>query len=318
MNDSGQVFDIDMVYLWVDGRDPAWAAKKNRFLGIDEEVNTEALSKARNMDNGELMYSLRSAEKNIPWIRRIFIVTDEQFPNWLNLDYEKVKIVDIREIIPPESLPCYNSVVIEHCLWKIQGLSEHFLYANDDMFFNAPLTPDFFFTPGGFPVVRLQPSFLGKQKTTLKLKLNIHLNLYRKTIHNAALLIEKKFGRYFSSTPHHNVDAYLKSDYKQVSDVLFKEEISKSLTNHTRSEEDVQRIIYLYYALAVKRGKRRFVDRRESCRIRLHKPDFNYFINKYNPILFCLNDTHHATDADRSRVEPFLNSLFPDKSAFEL
>jgi hypothetical protein len=41
------------------------------------------------------------------------------------------------------------------------------------------------------------------------------------------------------------------------------------------------------------------------------------FIRTYQPVLFCLNDSHHATDADRERVEPFLSTLFPEKSSFE-
>ncbi|HHU96533.1 MAG: Stealth CR1 domain-containing protein [Bacteroidota bacterium] len=310
-------FDIDLVYLWVDGSDLEWLTKKNRFLGLQTHFSEEAITKARNADNGELMYSLRSMEKHAPWIRKVFIVTDEQTPRWLDLTNDRVEVVDIRQLLPPESLPCYNSVVIEHCLWKIPDLSEHFLYANDDMFFHKPLTPSFFFTSGGHPVVRLQRAFMGKWVNQVKHRLSIPTNIYRKTIHRAALLIEEKFGRYYSGTPHHNIDAYLKSDYRRVSEVDFKEEISATLTHHVRTEEDIQRIIYLYYALAINRGELRYVGRNESCRIRLHKPDFSYFINKYNPSLFCLNDSHHATDDDRKRVEPFLLSLFPEKSSFE-
>ncbi len=40
-------------------------------------------------------------------------------------------------------------------------------------------------------------------------------------------------------------------------------------------------------------------------------------MKKYNHTLFCLNDTEHATDADRERIVPFLESLFPEKSSFE-
>ena len=126
--------EIDLVYLWVDGSDQEWLAKKKQFLGESINLNTEATSKARNADNDELKYSLRSAEKYAPWIRRIFVVTDEQTPKWLNLQNEKIEIVDIRKLLPAEALPCYNSVIIEHFLYKIPGLSEHFLYANDDMF----------------------------------------------------------------------------------------------------------------------------------------------------------------------------------------
>ena len=311
-------FDIDLVYLWVDGSDPEWIAKKNRFLGVGIASNSEATTKGRFTDNGELKYSLRSAEKNVPWVRKIFIITDEQTPTWLDQQNEKVEIVDIRQILPTETLPCYNSVIIEHFIWKISGLAEHFLYANDDMFFDAPLSPSFFFTPEGFPIVRLQRYFFGKWVNSFKKAFSLHTNIYRKTIHRSALLIEQKTGEYFSAMPHHNVDSYLKSDYRNVVETDFREEISCTLTNHIRSENDIQRIIYLYYALAMKRGKLRYVGRSESCRIRLHKPNYMYFINKYQPALFCLNDSHHSTDADRVRVEPFLETLFPEKSSFEI
>jgi hypothetical protein len=312
-----QAFEVDLVYLWVDGSDPVWLAKKNKYLGVQHDSDNEATSKARAADNGELKYSLRSMEQNAPWVRKVYIVTDEQVPEWLDVTNEKVEIIDIRQLLPPASLPCYNSVVIEHLLWKIPGLAEHFLYANDDMFFSRPVTPAFFFTLEGMPIVRLQRAFFGKSMNKIKKTFSIPTNIYRKTIHRAALLIEKRFVRYFSATPHHNIDAYLKSDYRRVFEIEFKNEIAATLTHHVRSENDIQRIIYLYYSLAVKRGKLRLVGRKESCRIRLHKPDYMNFIRKYNPFLFCLNDSHHATDEDRKRVNPFLEALFPEKSSFE-
>ncbi len=310
-------YEIDLVYLWVDGSDPEWLAKKREYLENKTGLNIEATSKARIADNDELRYSLRSAEKYAPWIRKVFIVTDEQKPKWLNLKNEKVEIIDIRALIPPEALPCYNSVIIEHFLYKIPGLSEHFLYANDDMFFNAQVDPGFFFTDDGLPIVRLQRAFTSKWINKCRKRLKLHTNIYRKTIERAASLIDERFGKYYSGTPHHNIDSYLKSDYQYVSDDLFRREIGSTITHHLRSVDDIQRIIYLYYALAVKKGTLRYVTRRESCRIRLHKPDFMGFIRTYQPVLFCLNDSHHASDADRSRVEPFLKNLFPEKSSFE-
>ncbi|MDR2841230.1 MAG: Stealth CR1 domain-containing protein, partial [Paludibacter sp.] len=67
--------DIDLVYLWVDGSDEKWLARKNAFLGVVES-NTQSNCKGRTANNDELKYSLRSAEKFAPWIRKIFIVTD--------------------------------------------------------------------------------------------------------------------------------------------------------------------------------------------------------------------------------------------------
>ncbi len=310
-------FDIDIVYLWVDGSDAEWLARKNQFLGANAHSNNEAISVARNADNDELKYSLRSVEKFAPWIRKIFIVTDEQTPGWLNTENVKIQIVDLRELLPVEALPCYNSVIIEHFIWKIPGLASHFLYANDDMFFNAPVIPGFFFSAEGFPVVRLKRTFQGKWINFTRNLLHIHTNIYRKTIYRAALLVEKKSGKYIGGMPHHNIDAYLKSDYREAAEKVFAKEIYATIHHHIRTEKDIQRIIYLYYALSANKGKLRYVNRYESCRIRLHKPDFMRFINKYQPVLFCLNDSHHATDDDRKRVKPFLETLFPDKSVFE-
>ncbi len=309
--------DIDLVYLWADGSDAEWMAKKNRFLGKDAGTNTEATSIARNADNDELRYSLRSVEKYAYWIRKIFIVTDEQIPEWLNLQNEKVKIVDIREILPAAALPCYNSVIIEHFLYKIPGLSEHFLYANDDMFINAPVHVDTFFNQKGFPIIRLQRVFCGKFINKLRLSMKIHTNIYRKTMHNAALLIDKKFGKYYSGIPHHNIDAFLKSDYRKVVEQDFSQEIMSTIHHHIRSENDIQRIIYLYYLLANKKGQVRYVNRYESSRIRIFVSDYSKFLNKYQSLLFCLNDSHRATNEDRKRIKPFLETLFPDKSEFE-
>jgi hypothetical protein len=318
MKSYTEPFEIDLVYLWVDGNDAEWLARKAQFAGKSANLDIEAVTGARSANNDELKYSLRSTEKYAPWIRRIFIVTDGQRPEWLDMQNGKISIVDIRELIPPEALPCYNSVIIEHFLYRIPGLSEHFLYANDDMFFNAAVTPAFFFTPEGHPVVRLQRSFPGKWLNKCRKTFGIHTNLYRRTIARAASLVESKFGKYYSGTPHHNIDSYRKSDCRQVCEETFRQEIRATVTNHLRSESDIQRIIYLYYALAVKRGKRRYTGRRVSCRIRLQKPDYMFFINRYHPALFCLNDSHHATDADRERVRPFLGTLFPKKSTFEV
>ncbi len=145
--------DIDIVYLWVDGSDPKWMAKRKAYLG--ELSGNWANCKGRFADNDELKISLRSVEMYAPWIRKIFIVTDDQVPVWLNTSHPKIQIVDHAKILPAESQPCYNSCIIEHHLHKIPGLSEHFLYANDDMLINRPVTPEDFFGKDLLPIVRL-------------------------------------------------------------------------------------------------------------------------------------------------------------------
>ena len=78
--------EIDLVYLWVDGNDPAWLAKKNAYLPADKRVDPEAAGECRFVENDELRYSLRSAERYAPWIRRIYILTDGLFKIQIAVD----------------------------------------------------------------------------------------------------------------------------------------------------------------------------------------------------------------------------------------
>lgn len=150
--------DIDLVYLWVDGNDPVWLTKKNEFLPADRQVDPQVAGECRYVENDELRYSLRSVEKYAPWIRRVYIVTDDQTPAWLDTSNPRVRVVSHREIMPAEILPVFSSTVIEWFLPYIPDLAEHFLYANDDMFFSRPVDPGFFLTGRDAPSCGLRSS----------------------------------------------------------------------------------------------------------------------------------------------------------------
>ena len=64
-------------------------------------------------------------------------------PSWL--DTTKVRIITHEQIIPRKFLPTFNSSVIELFLHKIPGLSEHFIYVNDDFYAWSPMTQNDFF-----------------------------------------------------------------------------------------------------------------------------------------------------------------------------
>lgn len=309
------MIDIDLVYLWVNGNDPKWIAKRNACIGEPSEMAENC--QGRYVDNGELKYSLRSVEKYAPWIHKIFIVTDHQIPEWLDTSHPKIRIVDHSEILPAECLPCFNSVVIEHHLHLIPGLSEHFLYANDDMYMNRPVTPDTFFAKDLLPIIRLNRRCFKRLAILYRTKvLGRPLENYNQTIHNAALLVEKKFGIYYNGRTHHNIDAYLKSEYQHTRQ-LFDKEISATLSNHVRSANDVQRNIYSYVALAEKRGHLCYVTQRTSFRFHINNRKHYEKFERYKPMLFCMNDSQFADDDDRKCAAVFLQKLFPNKSQFE-
>ncbi len=306
--------DIDLVYLWVDGSDPAWRARRDATIG--KPNNSELNCEGRFADNGELMYSLRSVEKYAPWIRTIFIVTDGQTPAWLNTNNSKVVMIHQADIMPKECSPCFNSGIIEHHLHNIPGIAEHFLYANDDMFLNKPVTPSTFFTLQGLPIVRLLRRPFRKTIILLREKLlHWHTTNYGLCLHNAASLVERQYGTYYSGKPHHNVDAYTKSTFLRVHQ-LFSKEIAATLGNHRRSPNDIQRIIYSLVPLAEKKAVRQYVDKHTSLKFSLREKD-DHLLQQYNPTFFCVSDSQKITDADRQRVREFLQQLFPDKSQFE-
>lgn len=139
-------YPIDFVVTWVDGSDPEWIKSRNTYIGEMTEI--EENTAARYRDWGTLRYWFRAVEKYAPWVRKVFLVTCGQRPAWLNLNYEKLIFVSHREFIPAEYLPTFNSRTIEMNLWRIKGLSEHFIYFNDDFFLNCPVTPDDFYYNG--------------------------------------------------------------------------------------------------------------------------------------------------------------------------
>ena len=308
--------EIDLIYLWVDGNDPQWQKKKQVFTGVVSD-NSEQNNIGRYVNNDELKYALRSAEKYAPWIRRIFIVTDNQKPDWLNITHPKIRVVDHREIMPPEILPCFNSSVIEYFLYKIPDLAEHFLFANDDMFFNAHSSPDFFFGKDGFPIVRLKRKPFGKWHYRLKFLVGKKLGQYNDMLKVSSLMVEEKFGKYYPGVPHHNIDAYKKSDYHKAVEVVFKEQVRESQSHRLRAYGDLHRSAFGYYILAIGHGHLLYVGRSESIRILAHRHNFKERLQRYKPSLFCLNDSQRVKDEHRKKIKPFLEELFPEESAFE-
>ena len=122
---------IDFVIPWVDDSDPVWRAKKEKYTGIMSQVGNE---EARYRDWDTLKYWFRGVEKFAPWVRNVYFITDDQVPEWLNLDNPKLKWVKHSDYIPEEYLPTFNSHVIEWNMHRIPDLAENFVYFNDDVF----------------------------------------------------------------------------------------------------------------------------------------------------------------------------------------
>ena len=119
---------IDFVIPWVNGNDPAWQKEKAAY--VPSEM-ADSASEVRYRDWDNLQYWFRGVEKYAPWVNRVYFITWGHLPEWLNTSAPKLKIVKHGEY-----------------MHRIDGLSEHFVYFNDDMFLTKPVKPTDFFKNG--------------------------------------------------------------------------------------------------------------------------------------------------------------------------
>lgn len=146
-------FPIDAVITWVDGADPAHAAKMRSYGGKYTFVDDDVAGSTRYANNGEIYRCVASIRKFAPFVRNIFVVTDGQDPHLPEGDIP-VKIVDHKDIFRgyEDKLPVFNSIAIETMTWRIPGLAEHYIEFNDDFMLCAPLQREDFFEEDGTPV----------------------------------------------------------------------------------------------------------------------------------------------------------------------
>ncbi len=153
---------IDAVVTWVDGADEAHRQKRKKQLGQSQESSftQDSVHPTRFHSAGEIDFCLQALLQYAPWLRTIYIVTDGQIPpileRWAGTPYaSRFRVVDHREIFHgfEAYLPTFNSLAIETMLWRIPGLSEHFIYFNDDCFLLRAVSEDVFFQAGK-PVLR--------------------------------------------------------------------------------------------------------------------------------------------------------------------
>lgn len=132
---------IDLVYTFVDPSDSRWQQKYEIHTG------SKKIDKTRfDFSNEQLIFSLYTIKKYMPWVNKIYIVHDDQkFDIKSSFLKNKIVWVDHKEIIPKNLLPTFNSMIIEAFLWNIPNIGKYFLYLNDDMFLGATVSyKDFF------------------------------------------------------------------------------------------------------------------------------------------------------------------------------
>ena len=129
--------EIDVVYKYIDFQDPTLKRGNDNLYRHSRKDD----------DNNELMYSLRSVLKNIPWVRKIFIIMPNDKVRFLK-DPEEIsdKIIYIKN----EDLLGFDSnsnIAFKWNFWRLKdfGCSNHILYFCDDYFIGKPMKKSDFF-----------------------------------------------------------------------------------------------------------------------------------------------------------------------------
>ena len=274
---------IDYVIPMVFNDDPLWEKDCASHIGSD-------YNPSRYRSWGTEHQLIRCIKACMPWINDIIIILarESQKKEWM--DAEGVRIVYHEEFIPKKYLPCFSSCTIEMFLPYIQGLSEHFIYGNDDMFPLSPMKVTDFFIYGIPCLHHVEKSF------------PVRKTIFHKKCRNQQNMIGAKFGwqsDYIWIYNGHNLNPLLKSECLKVRE-MFDSEIVAGITPK-RSVTSYSQYIYSLWLYFTKKffdvkPKRRFVSLKEPIDV------VRTVILSDNAGLVCVNDSEMVENFEETAV----------------
>lgn len=328
---------IDFVMIWVDGGDEAWRKEKNKYAGLpDDTINGEI--RFRDWDN--LKYWFRGVEKFAPWVNNVYFVTCGHYPKWLNLDCPKLKFIKHSDYIPEKYLPTFSSHTIELNLHRIEGLSEKFVYFNDDTFLTKKVTPEDFFK-NDLPLRKVdevilpgEDDFMSYVQMTNSIVIKSHFDKHE--------VIKKNFSKFFSlknglkptirkicllpfknfstiNAPHLS-SSMLKSTFEEVWN------LEDALLDQVSSDKFRQQISvnqYLFKMWDICTGKYMPTNYKDCMYFGIKKENCKEIIDairsqKYSQI--CINDVTSEIEFEemKKKINDAFESILPEKSSFEI
>jgi hypothetical protein len=327
---------IDFVMIWVDGADPQWLKEKNKYLGLKETESKENLY--RDWDN--LQYWFRGVEKFAPWVHRIHFVTCGHVPSWLNTNHPKLNIIQHSDYIPAEYLPTFSSHPIELNLHRIKGLSEKFVYFNDDTFLMDHTNPKDFFEnelPCDSSIMSaLIPSvkndiFFHILANNLSV-INHDFTKFEVMKNNLLKWLNIKYGKYLLKnlyyapirrfTGFHNFHlpaAFLKSTFEKVWENEY-DILNATSMRKFRTIQDVNQYIFSYWQFATGKYMPRRADVGRFFTIGENNADlYDAMVSKKYKMI-CMNDSVSDIDFEKEKtmLQDQFEMLLPNRSDYEV
>lgn len=340
--DTEEDYPVDFVVPWVDGSDPAWLAQKEQY-SVSNEAVQKSNSKARYRDWGIFQYWFRAVELYAPWVRTVYLITWGHVPSWLNEYAPKLKIIRHEDFIPNQFLPTFHVNPIELNMWRIPGLSEHFIYFNDDMFLMKPVKKSDFFCNG-------LPKYCGLSKpnrphdfmTPFEHMLSNDVGIFNSNFNIRECMInhpEKWFSVRYGKDWDRNFVAYRdgysagfvfphlgipfrRSTMERFCE-LFPEKIEETCRGRFRQSNNINdqvfQLLEIYSGTYEPVSSSFYGIIRNVSRNNIDELIEAIQSGKY--IMICMNDGEKITDEDfpflKERLAIALDSVFPNKSSFE-
>jgi len=335
---------ISIVYTWVDGSDINFQYLKSKYNGGINNTN----NRYRSAD--ELKYSIRSLEKYMPWHQGIiYIVTCNQIPKWLNINHSRIKIIYHKDIFPDHIFPTFDSNTIELFFDNIPGITEKFIYFNDDFFLNNYVHPCFFFTREGFyPKIYRNNNLLTITKRIFKKNISKKINIFNSMCYRTREIINKYLDENFQYNYLHHYPYVFYRDLIKPFRKYFNEEIKLLCIEKFRSWYKFQ-TIYLYQTfleyIQSEKLKKFFINYKYnnnniklanySCEIvpynigsiyikygvitddfNENEKQFNFINNNSNILIYNFNDEYNKKKIFLNFIE-FMMTKYPEPSSFE-
>ena len=310
-----------MVFTWVNGSEHTHIQLFQKITGH----NLTKKERIRLAEYGTLRFALRSVDKNMPFFRKLHLVTNGQVPSWWNKNNPKAQIVTHNQIfltnnkqgetvLLEDALPTFNSNAIECSLHNIPGLAKFVALFNDDVFATRPMTINDF--------VNTSTGLLQLNIGDLPLINNISGH-WAKSLKFTGTLLKQK---YHPKKPHffpcHACYVFDRDVLKFIAQT-WPNETKQTMMHKTRKTNDM--VLAAMMANVALEEHLGMVTNRIGgnmypwrCKESHNQKVWNQFLNDKGKSA-CIQDEMKCTD--RARFERDLNEklcmLFPERSSFE-
>ena len=328
---------IDFVIPWVDGGDPAWIEQKGKYVtGVCEDAREERF---RDWDN--LKYWFRGVERYAPWVGKIHFITWGHVPAWLNTANPRLNIVRHEDYIPEEFLPVFSCHPIELLMYRIKGLSERFVYFNDDVFLIGRVPQEFFFH-NGLPcdMLAFRPVIANSGSPVMS---HIHLNnsLALSRHFDKRDNVRSQPGKYFKVgyppmyffynflelafplftgfCTLHGPSPFLKSTFEEVWEKEG-ELLRRTCSHRFRNREDVNQYLFReWQKLSGNFCPRNITRRFRYYNVEDHNPGLLQTMRERRTDIICINDAERKIDFEGAKGEIIqaFEEILPEKSSYE-